>query len=227
MFTIQPVDAKVRRHQARRVLGRQAPLLFMLFLIASLVIAMFVPPRAAEPPQRFNVKSYGATGSGTSDDTRAIAAAFAAASSAGGGTVYFPAGTYRVRPHGDKMFAVPSKTVIVGDGATTFVRVADDAGATPASSPRTKPPLTTSRFATFESIRSPAATRVLSSRGSSRRRQSCCKPSVISTFCGWCSTHPQGIGRSPSGVPPTRSAWQTAAFISSMPSCGAAGRARL
>lgn len=44
----------------------------------------------------FNVRAYGATGNGTSDDTSAIRSARAAASSAGGGIVYFPAGVYLV-----------------------------------------------------------------------------------------------------------------------------------
>jgi hypothetical protein len=43
----------------------------------------------------FNVKSYGAAGTG-SDDTGAINSAIAAAASAGGGIVIFPAGTYVV-----------------------------------------------------------------------------------------------------------------------------------
>lgn len=42
----------------------------------------------------FNVLDYGATGDGSTDDTAAILAAITAANTAGGGTVYFPAGTY-------------------------------------------------------------------------------------------------------------------------------------
>jgi Pectate lyase superfamily protein len=42
----------------------------------------------------FNVKDYGATGNGTTDDTTAIANAIIAANNAGGGTVFFPGGTY-------------------------------------------------------------------------------------------------------------------------------------
>jgi hypothetical protein len=44
----------------------------------------------------FNVKSYGATGSGTTDDTVAIRNAMNAAVASGGGIIYFPAGTYAV-----------------------------------------------------------------------------------------------------------------------------------
>ena len=44
----------------------------------------------------FNVKNFGAVGNGTTDDAEAIQSAFDACNTAGGGTVYFPAGTYRV-----------------------------------------------------------------------------------------------------------------------------------
>jgi hypothetical protein len=43
----------------------------------------------------FNVRDYGATGNGSTNDTAAINDAVAAANSAGGGVVEFPAGTYK------------------------------------------------------------------------------------------------------------------------------------
>jgi hypothetical protein len=43
-----------------------------------------------------SVKDFGATGDGTTDDTTAIQAAVDAVGAAGGGTVFFPAGTYLV-----------------------------------------------------------------------------------------------------------------------------------
>ena len=46
--------------------------------------------------QFHNVKAYGATGDGSTNDTPAIQAAISAASSAGGGIVFFPEGTYSV-----------------------------------------------------------------------------------------------------------------------------------
>ncbi|MBU6409397.1 MAG: chitobiase/beta-hexosaminidase C-terminal domain-containing protein, partial [Verrucomicrobia bacterium] len=48
----------------------------------------------AQTPPIFNVKSYGATGNGTTVDTTAINNAINAANSAGGGTVTFPPGNY-------------------------------------------------------------------------------------------------------------------------------------
>lgn len=44
----------------------------------------------------FNVKNYGATGDGATDDATAIRAAIAAAFAVGGGVVFFPPGTYMV-----------------------------------------------------------------------------------------------------------------------------------
>ncbi|MCP3709721.1 glycoside hydrolase family 55 protein [Paraburkholderia sp. CNPSo 3274] len=42
------------------------------------------------------VKDFGATGNGSTDDTAAIQAAITAVGNAGGGTVYFPPGTYKI-----------------------------------------------------------------------------------------------------------------------------------
>lgn len=47
-------------------------------------------------PSYFNVKVYGATGNGETDDSAAIRVAMFAASVAGGGVVYFPNGTYLI-----------------------------------------------------------------------------------------------------------------------------------
>jgi hypothetical protein len=51
----------------------------------------------------YDVKRYGATGDGTTDDTTSIEAASLALSAAGGGDLYFPPGTYIVH-----FFAIPS-----------------------------------------------------------------------------------------------------------------------
>lgn len=50
---------------------------------------------AAYPGSGFNVRDFGARGDSATLDGAAINRAIAAAAKAGGGTVYFPAGTYR------------------------------------------------------------------------------------------------------------------------------------
>ncbi len=52
--------------------------------------------KAAEswPDRQFNVRDFGATGTGTTDDTQAILAAVKAAGDQGGGVVFFPRGRY-------------------------------------------------------------------------------------------------------------------------------------
>ena len=70
------------------------------------------------PGLAINVKDadYGATGDGSTDDTTAIAAAIDAAE-ASGGTVFFPAGTYRVTDG----FYVRGKVNLIGEGANTRI----------------------------------------------------------------------------------------------------------
>ena len=62
-----------------------------ILLIIFLIIAMVFP---AQSELYYNVKEYGAKADGITIDTKAIDAAIDAASKAGGGTVFFPAGTY-------------------------------------------------------------------------------------------------------------------------------------
>lgn len=61
----------------------------------------------------FNVKTYGATGDGSTDDTSAINAAIAAWNAAGAGVLYVPAGTYRVT---GALTTVTASGSIFGDG---------------------------------------------------------------------------------------------------------------
>jgi hypothetical protein len=64
-----------------------------------------------------SVKTHGAVGNGTANDTAAIQAAIATVKAAGGGTVYFPKGSYKVVfPAGlsaySSLFALPSNTAV-------------------------------------------------------------------------------------------------------------------
>lgn len=60
----------------------------------------------------FNVRDYGATGDGSTDDTTAISDAIDALTDAGGGVLYFPTGTYKTT--GGLTLSVP--TLVLGDG---------------------------------------------------------------------------------------------------------------
>ncbi|SNS23211.1 Polygalacturonase [Granulicella rosea] len=63
-------------------------------LPSTFAAAQASPSGSTTPLMVFDVRRFGATGSGKQLDTPAINAAIAAANAAGGGTVYFPAGTY-------------------------------------------------------------------------------------------------------------------------------------
>ena len=73
----------------------------------------------------FNVKSFGATGDGTTDDTAEIQAAIDACEAAAGGWVYFPAGTYRITA----TLNVPGAVSIMGVADVGSTIKADDCDA--------------------------------------------------------------------------------------------------
>ncbi len=70
----------------------------------------------------YNVKTYGALGNGTADDTAAIKSALNAANAAAWSTVYFPAGTYLVSEEID----VGNELRLLGDSRETSVLRAVD-----------------------------------------------------------------------------------------------------
>ena len=65
---------------------------FFLFLFGLCICLVSFSQNASGP--WINVKTFGATGNGKTVDTKAINDAIIAAAGSGGGTVYFPAGTY-------------------------------------------------------------------------------------------------------------------------------------
>lgn len=84
-----------------------------------------------------NVRDLGAMGDGTTDDTAAIQAAIGIAGAAGGGTVVFPAGTYRVtspivvsRNAVDLVGSSSSASAIVGYGPIDVLQLGDGSGGT-------------------------------------------------------------------------------------------------
>jgi hypothetical protein len=75
----------------------------------------------------FDVTRYGATGDGTTDDRTAIMAAIAAADAAGGGTVYFPEGTYKIATG----LAAQENIDFVGAGqAASIIQLTDGSAST-------------------------------------------------------------------------------------------------
>jgi hypothetical protein len=67
---------------------------------------------------RVSVKQYGALGNGIADDTKAIQKAINAVSSQGGGTVFFPAGTYRIliQPNQSRALTIRRNITLKGEG---------------------------------------------------------------------------------------------------------------
>ncbi|HZG26426.1 MAG TPA: glycoside hydrolase family 28 protein, partial [Chitinophagaceae bacterium] len=65
-----------------------------LLILACLVSAVLVPAQPVTSKAWLNIRDFGATANDKKVDTKAINNAITAASKAGGGTVYFPAGTY-------------------------------------------------------------------------------------------------------------------------------------
>jgi polygalacturonase len=76
----------------RRALLKFSPLAFATTAVGHSALAESVEPTAGEGI--YNVRNYGATGDGKTVDTPAINKAIDAIAAAGGGTLYFPAGTY-------------------------------------------------------------------------------------------------------------------------------------
>ena len=70
----------------------------------------------------FNVRSFGAVGDGSADDTAAIQAAIAACEAAGGGEVFFPDGTYAIS---GPLRVSGSNTAYRGYGSATIIGRSD------------------------------------------------------------------------------------------------------
>lgn len=60
----------------------------------------------------FDVKGFGATGNGSTDDTTAIQNAVNACNTAGGGTVWFPAGTYKISTNPIRLYSGTTPNIV-------------------------------------------------------------------------------------------------------------------
>jgi hypothetical protein len=94
-------------------------------LVFLLMLGGQPPVAAAQTPTSIvTVQDYNATGDGATDDTVAIVAAFSVVCAAGGGSIYFPAGTYLVNPAAASI-PICSNLLVYGPGT---LKVKPDAG---------------------------------------------------------------------------------------------------
>jgi hypothetical protein len=103
--------------------GKRLPFVIAVLFLLPLITASACPvaARASDGPtnalfsnnDRANVRAFGATGDGTTDDTAAFTRALASLSE--GGVLVVPPGTYRVKPG---ILTIPSKTIMLGERAT-------------------------------------------------------------------------------------------------------------
>ena len=80
-----------------------------------------VPTAVKKGDLVFNVKDYGATGDGTTDDTAPINSAMAAANTAASGSLYLPRGTYIVSA---PLTALASRVLNAGSGPANIIKLA-------------------------------------------------------------------------------------------------------
>ena len=94
--------------------------------LASLLLLLTFSTLTAATPGFFNVTDYGAKNDGSTRATDAIRSAIQACAKAGGGTVYFPAGTYETGP-----IELVSNLVLHIDAGATLRFIADPAAYPP------------------------------------------------------------------------------------------------
>src|SRR5437764_903648 len=116
-----------RRHKEKLVRGirviRSRRLLFAVLGASALAASTagiasagaVGPAGSITPDAVFNVKNFGATGNGSTNDAAAIQKAVDAANTAGGGTVEFPAGTYKT---GATIHLHNNITIMLDSGST-------------------------------------------------------------------------------------------------------------
>lgn len=75
-----------------------------------------------------SVKWFGAKGDGENADMIPIQNAIDTASSMGGGTVFFPRGTYIVNPSGRTFISLRDNVNLLGEGTSSIIKIKDNAG---------------------------------------------------------------------------------------------------
>jgi hypothetical protein len=84
-----------------------------------------VPMRAGSAADRswYDVRAFGARGDGVTSDSAAIQAAIDAAERAGGGTVFFPCGTYLLQSADRRVTVTSSNIRLLGSGACSVLKL--------------------------------------------------------------------------------------------------------
>ncbi|MFG2125924.1 glycosyl hydrolase family 28 protein [Streptomyces sp. NPDC048710] len=113
------------RSSPPRARGAAAIVLFVVAVVLGLTHpAALAAPEPAPRAAVFDVRDYGAKGDGSTNDTPAVNKAVNAASSAGGGTVRFPAGTYKskntIHMKSNVTLQVDTGATIQGSSADTY-----------------------------------------------------------------------------------------------------------
>ena len=95
-------------------------------MVRLLIILMQCAPllAAAEAPERFDVRAFGAVGDGIADDQPALTRAALAVTQNKGGVLYFPSGRYRCgrgAPNGVEFIGVSNVTILFDPGAVLLM----------------------------------------------------------------------------------------------------------
>jgi parallel beta-helix repeat protein len=98
----------------------RVPSALLLMVIVGLSAGLFFA-QPAQAATTYNVKDYGATGNGVTDDRSAIQSCIDAAALTGA-EAYIPAGTYRITPNGNQHgLELPSNLTVRGDGDASLL----------------------------------------------------------------------------------------------------------
>lgn len=99
---------------------------YVIYVLALLILAGAVMADPTTAPERFNVRAFGATGNGTTDDQPAILRAIAAVTKNKGGVLYFPLGVYRCArqpgmQNGIEFDGISNVTILFDPGAVLLM----------------------------------------------------------------------------------------------------------
>jgi polygalacturonase len=112
-LSVFKTDVQCRKHPVKIM---KIPAALFVLLSGILLYAADAPSAAGSERNVFDVRAFGATGSGTNLDTEAIQKALDACGKAGGGTVRFSPGTYLSQP-----LTIRTRTTVQIDAGATLL----------------------------------------------------------------------------------------------------------